>query len=95
MEPYVSCVFIFNKVRTNFIYMDNCRSWLNNKKRGEKVKKRPIEFLIYAAGVLLVLASLLILVQLDELWMPIFIAQSGFDPASYRYFYFLSSLSHC
>lgn len=37
------------------------------------MKKRPIEFLIYAAGVLLVLASLLILVQLDELWMPIFL----------------------
>ncbi|MDR6747155.1 MULTISPECIES: AI-2E family transporter [Bacillus] len=37
------------------------------------MKKRPIQFLIYAAGVLLVLASLLILLQLDELWMPIFL----------------------
>lgn len=37
------------------------------------MKKRPIQFLLYAAGVLLVLASLLILLQLDELWMPIFL----------------------
>ncbi|WP_353855115.1 AI-2E family transporter [Bacillus sp. Bos-x628] len=37
------------------------------------MKKRPIEFLIYASGVLLVLASLLILIQLDEIWMPIFL----------------------
>lgn len=37
------------------------------------MKKRPIQFLIYAAGVLLVLASLLILLQLDELWMPVFL----------------------
>lgn len=37
------------------------------------MKKRPIQFLIYAAGILLVLASLLILLQLDELWMPVFL----------------------
>ncbi|MGE6629130.1 AI-2E family transporter [Bacillus sp. NPDC077027] len=37
------------------------------------MNRKPIEFVIYAAGTLLVLVSIYILVQLDELWMPLVI----------------------